>query len=57
MHCAHGHPLGPGRVLVGTAVCDCGTRHHTWYCRTCQHVTYGPPLGAGCRVRTGPDER
>ncbi|ORU98486.1 hypothetical protein AWB94_28505 [Mycolicibacterium canariasense] len=55
--CANGDPLGPNEVLVGTATCDCGVRHQTWFCRACGHVTYGPSLTDGCRVRTGPDER
>lgn len=56
-HCANGHPLVGGQVLVGTVACDCDTRHMTWWCKTCAHTTYGPALGDRCRVRTGPDER
>ncbi|ORA05781.1 hypothetical protein BST17_08450 [Mycolicibacterium bacteremicum] len=57
--CGRGHWLGPGRVLVGTVPCDCGVRHSTWWCREpdCGDTVYGPPLTAGCRIRTGPDER
>lgn len=55
-HCANGHTL-PGNVSVGTSPCDCGHRHTEWFCRTCKHITYGPPLSDRCRIRTGPDER
>jgi hypothetical protein len=30
--CGNGHPVTPGRVLVGTAVCRCQDRHVTWEC-------------------------
>lgn len=57
--CVNGHWLGPQMVLVGHAACGCGHRggHTTWTCRECDDVTYGPPLGAECSIRTGPDER
>lgn len=53
--CGNGHWLGPGRVLVGTTACDCGTRHNTWWCREpgCGDTVYGPPLGPNCRVSAG----
>lgn len=59
LDCSNGHWLGPGRVLVSTRACDCGRRHNTWWCREpgCGDEVYGPPLGPGCKVRTGPDER
>jgi hypothetical protein len=52
LHYPRGHPLGPGRMLVGSIACSCG-RHLTWRC-DCGAVTYGPPLGAGCSLLDGP---
>jgi hypothetical protein len=51
-HCPRGHPLRPGRVLVGSIACPCG-RHLTWRCE-CGAVTYAPPLGVGCTLLHGP---
>ncbi|MEB4212322.1 hypothetical protein [Mycobacterium sp. 94-17] len=53
--CPHGHPLGPGQVLVGHAPCGCGQRggHMTWTCRRCDVTAYGPPLGQTCRLLNG----
>jgi hypothetical protein len=52
-HCGHGHPITPGRVLVGTAVCACQDRHLTWLCE-CGSMVYGPELGPDCAVLNGP---
>ncbi|WP_433334229.1 hypothetical protein [Spirillospora sp. CA-294931] len=49
-HCPQGHPLSPGRVIVGWSPCacpPCATRarglrgHRTYLCLTCKddHVT------------------
>ena len=43
LRCPRGHPLRPGRMLVGTVACSCG-RHLTWRCE-CGAVTYGPAPG------------
>jgi hypothetical protein len=51
-HCGNGHPITPGHVLVGTAVCQCHDRHLTWSCE-CGSTVYGPSLGAGCTVMNG----
>jgi hypothetical protein len=51
--CGNGHPITPGRVLVGTAVCACQDRHLTWSCE-CGSTVYGPELGPGCAVLDGP---
>jgi len=43
--CANGHPITPGRVLVGSIACGCGERRHlTWLC-DCGSMMYGPALG------------
>ena len=38
-HCPHGHPLGPGQVLVGWSPCSCPGAafggHRTFRCRAC----------------------
>jgi hypothetical protein len=49
VRCGTGHPITPGRVLVGTAVCACQDRHLTWLCE-CGSMVYGPELGLGCAV-------
>lgn len=52
--CPHGHPLGPGRALVGWSPCQCPPAldrfrgHRTYSCRACQRqrvttVSYNPP--------------
>jgi hypothetical protein len=51
--CGNGHPITPGRVLVGTAVCACQDRHLTWTC-DCGDTTYGPALGVECSLLNGP---
>jgi hypothetical protein len=51
--CGRGHPIAPGHVLVGSAVCSCGDRHLTWECE-CGDTTYGPALGPDCSVMNGP---
>lgn len=55
-HCANGHRLTGGRVLVGHAPCSCDHRggHTTWACRECDTVVYAPPLAAECRPLAGP---
>jgi hypothetical protein len=57
--CGHGHPLGPGQVLVGHIACmgHGGGGHTTWACRACDDTVYGPPLNTHCKVHTGPDGR
>lgn len=48
--CPNGHTLGPRQVLVGSYVCSCEVHHHrTHRCRTCDSVTYTPPLGPDCQ--------
>jgi hypothetical protein len=44
LRCPRGHPLRPGRMLVGSIACSCG-RHLTWRCE-CEAVTYGPAHAA-----------
>lgn len=45
-HCPHGHPLGPGQVLVGHVACGGhGTGHTLWHCATCPAEE--PPPVAG----------
>ena len=44
-HCAHGHRLGPNRVIVSPAWCSCdkvgpSRVHMSWRCRVCGHLTY-----------------
>lgn len=52
--CTNGHPITPGRVLVGSIACCCGERRHlTWLC-DCGSITYGPALGPDCTVLNGP---
>jgi hypothetical protein len=60
LRCPRGHPLRPGRMLVGSIACSCG-RHLTWRCE-CGAVTYGPghdtaevlafAFGQGCEPST-----
>jgi hypothetical protein len=52
--CPHGHPLGPGRVLVGHQPCGCEMRggHTTWTCQ-CGATVYGPPMAPGCQPLAG----
>jgi hypothetical protein len=52
LHCPRGHPLRPGRMLVGSIACSCG-RHLTSRCE-CGAVTYGPALTSGCSLLDGP---
>lgn len=54
-HCPNGHPLGPNQVLVGHAPCSAQHRggHRTWICRTCNTITYGPPLTDACTIVHG----
>jgi hypothetical protein len=49
----NGHPITPGRVLVGTAVRACQDRHLTWSCE-CGSKVYEPALGPHCAVLDGP---
>jgi len=52
--CPNGHPITPGRVLVGSIACACGERRHlTWLCG-CGSVTYGPALGPDCTMLNAP---
>jgi hypothetical protein len=51
--CANGHTLH-GHCIVAAQPCSCGDRHLSWCCNTCEHVTFGPPLGADCSVMNGP---
>jgi hypothetical protein len=49
VRCPNGHPLRPGRVLVGSIAYSC-RRHLTWRCE-CAAVTYGPALAdAACSM-------
>jgi hypothetical protein len=57
--CPHGHPLGPGQVLVGHVACQGhgGGGHTIWHCLTCpqgEPPVYGPPLASHCTVLHGP---
>ena len=50
-HCAKGHTLGPGEVLVGhQARLGHGGGHTTWTCRTCDETVYGLPLNTHCHT-------
>lgn len=51
-HCPAGHPIFPGRVLVGSVPCSCG-RHLSWEC-PCGAVAYGPALQDSCSLLHGP---
>lgn len=50
-HCTKGHPLLPGKVLLGYrgCLCNAGGGHHTWLCRTdvggveCGDIQEAPP--------------
>jgi hypothetical protein len=56
-HCANGHRLGAGQVvLVGHTACGGhgGGGHTIWHCRTCEAITYGPPLASHCNTAIGP---
>lgn len=53
--CPNGHPLRPGRVLVGWSPCRCGG-HRTWECverradgTECRGTVLAPVPGEGCR--------
>lgn len=47
--CPNNHPLGPGRVLVGSQVCSCEVHHRrTHTCRRCGRVVYTPPMTGDC---------
>lgn len=50
--CPHGHPLGPGKMLVGYQPCagHCRGGHTTWQCLRCDAVVFWPGVGAGCRL-------
>jgi hypothetical protein len=54
--CGHGHPWGPGRVIVSWVVCQCaldgGEGHLRVSCRTdgCPSVWYQPPHRPGAEV-------
>ena len=69
VHCAAGHPWGPGRITVGWMPCDCPDavrepgHGHLWVrCRVagCREIWYRPrhtalaaPAGAAGRARAG----
>ncbi len=55
--CGCGHPLGGGRVIVGTTACRCGARHTTWECNLCGDVQFGPARGDRCSPMAGVDGR
>jgi hypothetical protein len=42
--CHRGHPFLPGRMMVGTVICDCATgrrrEHRYWQCRVCGDLTF-----------------
>ena len=50
-HCANGHELRGGSVLVGTQHCICGRTHRTHTCRTCGDTTWTPPTGSACMLK------
>jgi hypothetical protein len=56
--CCNGHPITPGRVLVGSVPCVCDRgRHMTWLCEfsiNCGSTVYGPVLGPDCSILNGP---
>jgi hypothetical protein len=48
-----GHRLrGPYRALVGSQVCECGTIHRVFHCRTCEASVYRPAPGPECSLST-----
>lgn len=51
--CANRHRLG-GNCLVSATPCQCQSRHMSWSCNSCGHVTYGPALGPQCNLMNGP---
>lgn len=54
LHCHAGHPLRPGRMIVGHRPCSCGG-HTVWACpMTCGADVFHPPLEPDCTVLTGP---
>lgn len=55
-YCPNGHQLGPNRCLVGHTACGGhgGGGHTIWHCRTCEAITYGPPLAKHCNIAIGP---
>ncbi len=54
--CFNGHPLDAQQVPVGHVAClGHGSGGHTsWHCRTCDAVTYGPPMAKQCTALEGP---
>jgi hypothetical protein len=57
-HCHDGHRLGPNRVLVRTAPCDCGKgntgAHTTWTCRVCGDISYADGHTDDSKLHGGP---
>jgi hypothetical protein len=51
--CINGHPLGPGRMLVGHQRCTCRGGHLSWTCLTCDATFYWPPTDPGSSVLAG----
>jgi hypothetical protein len=51
LRCPRGHPLRPGRMLVGSIACSCG-RHLTWCCE-CGAVIYGSAPSERCSLLDG----
>jgi hypothetical protein len=56
-HCARGHRLGPGRMLVGHVGCRAEDRggHTVWHCLECPNTeppVCGRPLGPNCTALT-----
>lgn len=48
-YCPRGHRLGPGRVLVGSQVCDAEHGHHrTHSCVACGATVFTPEPGPAC---------
>lgn len=52
--CPNGHPLGPGKVLIGWQPCSCASKdkggpggHRTIVCVTCGVTLYRPPHDRG----------
>jgi hypothetical protein len=43
--CRNGHRYGPGRILLGTVLCDCAGpprgEHRHWTCRVCGDLIIG----------------
>ncbi len=52
--CPNGHPLAPGRTIVGTIACITTAGqicHRTYTCRTCDAVIMWPPETDDCQHR------